>query len=88
MAAALSTRRANGALEQAEDIPTCEHEASPTTKYSVNRQATNTSRFLPTTGYSSLSAVMMASDPPNCETNHEKGTSPLMEPKAHYKTIF
>jgi hypothetical protein len=36
-------------------------------KYSVNRHATNTSRLAPITGYSSLSAVMMASDPPNCK---------------------
>jgi hypothetical protein len=48
---------------------TCEQEASPTRKYSVNRQATNISRFLPIIGYSSLRAVMMASEPPNCGAN-------------------
>lgn len=46
-------------------ISTCEQEASPTRKYRVNRHATKTSRLLPIIGNSSLSAVIIASEPPN-----------------------
>jgi hypothetical protein len=61
--------RENGGQSQlSETSLTCEQEARPTRKYSVNRQATKISRFLPISGYSSLKAVMMASDPPNCST--------------------
>lgn len=48
-------------------LPTWEHEASPTIKYKENKHATNISRFLPIRGNSSLKAVIMASEPPNCE---------------------
>lgn len=46
-------------------ILTCEQEASPTRKYRVNKHATKISRLLPIIGNSSLSAVMIASEPPN-----------------------
>ncbi|CAG5089323.1 Protein of unknown function [Cotesia congregata] len=41
------------------------HDARPTRKYKVNKQATNISRWFPIRGNSSLSAVIIASDPPN-----------------------
>jgi len=46
-------------------ISTCEQEASPTRKYKVNKHATKISRLLPIIGNSSLSAVIIASEPPN-----------------------
>jgi len=46
-------------------ISTCEQDASPTKKYRVNKHATKISRLLPIIGNSSLSAVIIASEPPN-----------------------
>lgn len=37
-------------------------------KYSEKRHSTKISRWRPMTGNSSLSAVMIASDPPNCRS--------------------